>query len=850
MSIIMQGVDSSDYNAHLSNCSAAFSKTIAGLFNDSIAYAAETNFSHVSAEDIVLDLGPSSTTGDDYFEIYFWVVYNFTDQPDLSDAAAMTQVVSILVHAADDTSTLGLTYRLQQAEVTMRRRLLQIDNPFSDATVDSDGLYYYFFQPIGEGNEDYDDGYYYYETIPPTCECDTIIKEGAFCGDELCSCGILSRDPYNYDCSACRCDNPDTCIYKSILGTTKSCSSILLDVELATQEVCEDYNGVKFYCNCAILAYYSEGESNSTCAGCNFTYTNPGHPEESCANSELPDGFETGPPHFSLSENRLRNMRLPEEIRSLEMLGQKESSLEGQVQAPFHDNSYRASLLPQPQDVQESKKRRAKDFLMERGQSDAPSELVFRDGLYHLQETSSKTPKFTAPFALDKAVCLVRQADTFFFPFMTSSGQSSKHKRKKDVLDQLRFLPKPCLPWDHDAGCENFDVMVGLVYFFPVEQKVYGEQSNGGAWDEAKPPVVNPDGQFYKFAKDVQAATQEYVKDGDLYLTNASFDAMAITNIIEANRLQNTEDGESWMKVPGIEIKQAWVDAFNTLCKQKCNLLSFRVLADTKTPVMNDNFYRRKESFSFKQSFNYQAAMKVMGSMTPTTLTEKYYSCVLTPVNSLINAAGVVSGNIDLFMVIGLLCIVPLMYFSTWFMNGRRPISNYETEENDAKEGDETALETHDKLKHISEILSTLTINPVHVKKLKEMIASIDSKMVELEDSILEKTHISKGGKLGNIFEGLIDSRVYSKGDVDEAPKAAELEKVSFELEKGEPVVAFELEKGAVVEQPSVISDPLGSSNQVFDETNIFLPLYTTWTTMIYGDTSNVDTTKVDKPSV
>lgn len=78
-----------------------------------------------------------------------------------------------------------------------------------------------------------------------------------------------------------------------------------------------------------------------------------------------------------------------------------------------------------------------------------------------------------------------------------------------------------------------------------------------------------------------------------------------------------------------------------------------------------------------------------MTKVLPAILIEKYYECFPNDFDNFINSVGIVGGTIDLFMVIGLLFIIPTMASYLWLARGERPMSVCEMDERDGKEMDD-----------------------------------------------------------------------------------------------------------------------------------------------------------------
>ena len=72
------------------------------------------------------------------------------------------------------------------------------------------------------------------------------------------------------------------------------------------------------------------------------------------------------------------------------------------------------------------------------------------------------------------------------------------------------------------------------------------------------------------------------------------------------------------------------------------------------------------------------SSFQKMIDQPPTPIIEDYYECVLTPVNALINAAGIASGNASLIVPMVMFALLPLMYLWLTLSGNVQPKPEYE----------------------------------------------------------------------------------------------------------------------------------------------------------------------------
>ena len=179
------------------------------------------------------------------------------------------------------------------------------------------------------------------------------------------------------------------------------------------------------------------------------------------------------------------------------------------------------------------------------------------------------------------------------------------------------MLPKACAHGFYDVNCQLSDILFGLMYFMPTKSALPPSKSNAGLKGSGSKPVPppDPDGQFYNFGLRVLNEVIDAGKNGDLYFQNNSFDAMSLSASVEKKRLKSQNKLNDFAYS-----ESAWQKAFGTLCKGRCNLLSFRMLETSATPVLNDYFYRRNSSIAFKDSLYNKAIHSNARSLIPANI--------------------------------------------------------------------------------------------------------------------------------------------------------------------------------------------------------------------------------------
>jgi len=169
-----------------------------------------------------------------------------------------------------------------------------------------------------------------------------------------------------------------------------------------------------------------------------------------------------------------------------------------------------------------------------------------------------------------------------------------------------------------------------------------------------------PDGRIFNLGKKGLLARASDPVNGDLFMTNASYNAMSVMVA-----LGQTVPGSPARSISVPEKSSLYAESFRELCGvTACSMIVLELYDRAKQPSFNEFMFRPPASPSFSNQIYVANATEKLLDNYPTPLIEPYYVCVMTEKDSAIDAIALGKANADVYAAIAL---TVLLTWLVWF---------------------------------------------------------------------------------------------------------------------------------------------------------------------------------------